>query len=83
MPQFDERSLNIRKTPWPWYVSMGIVGAGILFFTWVNFGGVLGSSKLQTPDDKKIDLPRYEYSAWHQLAVQHGGRYKPFETAAI
>ena len=83
MPQIDQESMNLRKTPWPWYVSMGIVGAGILFFTWVNFSGLLASSKVETPDDKKIDLPTYELSAWHQLPTQNGGRYKLFETAAI
>jgi ABC-type transport system involved in cytochrome c biogenesis permease subunit len=62
-------------------VGMSLVAAGI---AWLSF--VVMQPMLTPPVEKKapeVKLPNYDVSAWHGLLVQHRGRTKPFESAAI
>jgi ABC-type transport system involved in cytochrome c biogenesis permease subunit len=63
----------------------GIVVVGILIavLTVLNFTPVFRSDGTMVPDSQRVEMPAgYDYGPWRALAVQHRGRYKPFETAA-
>jgi ABC-type transport system involved in cytochrome c biogenesis permease subunit len=79
----ESRSIQKRPESWPWYAAMAVVGLGILALTVMNFLPVFAGEKGPTPDDHKVTVPAFDYSSWHALATQNGGRFKPFETAAI
>lgn len=72
-----------RPVPWDkaWLIAgMSVVGAGILYLTFLNFTQAVQSAG-NKPDTEEVKVPQYDLTAWRTLPVQHVGRYKPFETA--
>lgn len=64
--------------------AMIVVGVGIVWLTYVNFRPVFLSQRAAVlRDNPPLQLPEYDYAPWHGLVVQHQGRHKPLETAAI
>jgi ABC-type transport system involved in cytochrome c biogenesis permease subunit len=62
-----------------------VTGVTGLILTGLLFGPMLfgATPVVEKPEDQKARLPDYDYTLWHELPVQTGGRIMPFETACI
>jgi ABC-type transport system involved in cytochrome c biogenesis permease subunit len=58
-----------------------LVGAGIIALGVFIFSPILSASGTSETGEKKIDVPAYDYSGWHELPVQENGRIKPLASA--
>src|SRR5579885_1450958 len=70
---------------WVLFASAAAVGVAVLGLTFVVFQPLL-FGKAPAPEEvgkKKVELPPYDVKPLHGRPVQHDGRAKPFETAAI
>lgn len=70
------------------YILLGLVilnGLVVLLLTFLLFEPMItkSSAAAEKPEEEHLRLPAYDYSAWHALPVQTGGRVMPFETACI
>jgi ABC-type transport system involved in cytochrome c biogenesis permease subunit len=59
-----------------------VVGVGLLVLTGFIFAPLIRATAAPPPAEAKLELPPYDWQAWHALPVMHHGRVKPFESAA-
>lgn len=67
-----------------WHIfGLVVIGTGVLILTGMNFAPLF-LNPAPSQEEHALILPGYTdgYRLWRAQAVQHGGRYKPFETAA-
>jgi ABC-type transport system involved in cytochrome c biogenesis permease subunit len=67
---------------WGIKAGMVVVALPILGLTYLLFSPLVADSRPGASNDTKVQLPAYEYHAWHALPVQ-SGRTMPFESACI
>ena len=64
-------------------IAAGVVGVGVLVLTYLVFEPIVMARTVQQPEEHKATLPPYDARQFHDLPVQHRGRQKPFQSAAI
>src|SRR5262249_5747448 len=81
--------VQIQRTPNPLLnktialgVGLGINGILILVLTYFLFRPIFQGSP-EPPGKIELTLPGYRVADWRAVPVQHGGSYKPCESAAI
>src|SRR5579871_1902963 len=62
-------------------ITAGIVAIGIAILSYVILEPVVSGEIAAPPAEQKVQVPAYDYSPWHALAVLYEGRIKPFESA--
>ncbi len=67
---------------WVLVAGLGVVGIGIAWLSYLCFLPIVQKSQVAEPAASGIKIPVYNYQVMRALPVQHGGRYKPFESAA-